>query len=105
MARTFVGALNAKVTSFPRTIPTLYPHASPNLLAFSYGSVSEVAFDDVSFFLFSPRDAEDRVIIGYIFRPFGLSSLVLDNYSPRRRPWALMESGPGPQILQPHNSY
>ena len=99
MARAFVGAFNAKVTSFPLTIPTLHPHASPIPLAFSFGSALEAAFDDVSLFLFSPRDAEDRVILGCISKPFGLSLLVLGNYSPRRRPWALMESGPGPQIL------
>ena len=65
----------------------------------------EAAFDDVSLFLFSPRDAEDRVILGCIFRPFGLSLLVLSNYFPQRRSWALMESGPGPQILWPHNIF
>ena len=64
----------------------------------------EAAFDDVSLFPFSPRDAEDRVILGCLSRPFGLSLLVLDNYSPRYGPWALLESGPGPQILWPHIS-
>ena len=102
MVRTFVGAFNVEVTSSPWTTPTLYPRASPILLTFSSGSASEVAFDDVSFFLFSSQDAEDRVILGCIFRPFGLSLLVLGNYSPRRRPWALMKSGPGPQILWPY---
>ena len=49
-------------------------------------------------------DAEDRIVLGYISRPFGLSLLVLGNYSPRRGPWALMESGPRSQILWPHNN-
>ena len=59
----------------------------------------EAVFDDVSLFLFSPRDAEDKVILGCTPRLFGLSLFVLGNYSPQRGPWALMESGPGPQIL------
>ena len=86
MARTFVGAFNAEVTSFPWTTPTPYPHASPILLAFSSRSALEVAFDDMSFFPFKPWDAEDRVILGCISRLLGLSLLVLDNYSPWRRP-------------------
>ena len=62
----------------------------------------EAAFDDVSFFLFRPWDAEDMAILGCIPRLFGILILVLGNYSPRPGPWALMESGPGPQILWPH---
>ena len=54
----------------------------------------EAAFDDMSFFPFRAWDAEDRVILGCISRLFGLSLFVLGNYSPRRGPWALMESGP-----------
>ena len=78
------------------------PRASPILPVFSFESVLDAAFGDVSFFPFRPLDAEDRAILGCTFRPFGLSPLVLGNYSPRRGPWALMESGPGPQILWPH---
>uniref|UniRef100_A0A7N2LCP5 Uncharacterized protein n=1 Tax=Quercus lobata TaxID=97700 RepID=A0A7N2LCP5_QUELO len=37
-------------------------------------------------------DAEDRVILGCISRPFELSLHVLDNGSPQRGPWALMET-------------
>ena len=59
----------------------------------------EAVFNDVSLFPFSLRDAEDRVILGYTSRPFGLLLLVLGNYSPRLGFWALMEIGPGPQIL------
>ena len=103
VARTFVGAFNAEVTSFPWTTPTLYPRASPILLTFPSGSALEVAFDDVSFFPFSPWDAKDRVILGCTSRLFGFSLLVLGNYSPRHGPWALMESGLEPQILWPHN--
>ena len=82
------------------TIPLCESHST----RLFFGSALEAAFDDVSFFLFRPWDAEDRVILGYISRPFGLLLLVLDNYSPRRGSWALMESGRGPQILWPHNS-
>ena len=104
VVRTFVSAFNAEVTSFPWTTPTLYPRASSIILAFSFRSTLEAAFGNVSFFPFGPWDAEDRDILGCIPRLFGLSLLVLGNYSPQRRPWALMESGPGPQILWPHNS-
>ena len=58
----------------------------------------------MSFLPFRPWDAEDRAILGCTFRLFSLSLLVIGNYSPRRGPWILMESGPGPQILWPHNS-
>ena len=75
------------------------PHASPISLAFSSGSALEAAFNDVSLFPFSPWDAEDRVILGCISRPFEFSLLVLGNYSPRLGLWALTEIGPGPQIL------
>ena len=54
VARPFVGAFNEEVTSSPWTNPTLYPRACPILLAFSFGSASEAAFDDVSFFPFRP---------------------------------------------------
>ena len=78
---------------------------SPIPLAFSSRSALEAAFDDVLLFPFSPQDAEDRVILGCLPRPLGLSLLVLDNYSPRRGAWALTGNGPRPQILWPHNSY
>ena len=101
MARTFVSAFNVEVTSSPWTTPTLYPHASPILLAFSFGSALEAAFDDISFFPFRPWDAEDMVILDCISRLFGLSLLVLDNFSPRGGPWALMESGLGHKFSGP----
>ena len=50
-------------------------------------------------------DAKDMVILGCIPRLFGILILVLGNYSLRRGPWALMESGSGPQILWPHKGY
>ena len=95
MAKTFVGAFNVEVTSFPWTTPTPYPYVSPILLVFSSRSALKAVFDDMSFFPFKPWDAEDRVILGCICRLFGLSLLVLDNYSPRHGPWVLMESGSG----------
>jgi len=51
---------------------------------------SGAAFDGVPFFPFKYWDAEDRIILGYISRPFGLSLHVLGNVSPRLGPWALM---------------
>ena len=93
MARTFMGAFNAEVTSLPWTTPTPYPHVSPILLAFFSGGALEVAFDDMSFFLLKSWDVEDRIILDCISRLFGLSLLVLGNYPPWHRPWVLMESG------------
>ena len=79
------------------------PRASPILLAFSSGSALGAAFDEMSFFPSRPWDAEDKVILGCTSRPFGLSLLVLGNFSPQRGPWALMKSGLRSQILWPHN--
>ena len=58
--------------------------------AFSSGNALGAAFDSVSFFPSKYWDAEDRIILGYISRPFGLSLHVLDNVSSRLGPWALM---------------
>ena len=84
------------------------PHCTPLRVSFyspfPLGALWGAAFDDVSFFPSRPWDTEDRVILGCISRPLGLSLHVLGNDSPQCGPWALMESGPGPQILWPHNS-
>ena len=72
-----MGAFNAEVTSFPWTIPTPYPHVGPILLALSSGGALEAAFDDMPPFPLKSWDAEDRVVLSCIFRPFGLSPLVL----------------------------
>ena len=101
MDRTFVGAFNVEVTSLPRTTPTLYPHVCPILLASSSGGALEATFDDMSLFPLKSWDAEDRIILGCISRLFGLSPLVLGNYSPRHGPWVLMESGPGHKFSGP----
>ena len=74
---------------------------SPILLASSSGGALEAAFDDMSLFPLKSWDAEDRVILGCISRLFGLSPLVLDNYSFRHGPWVLMESGPGHKFSSP----
>jgi len=74
---------------------------SPIILAFSSEGALEVAFDDISIFLFKSWEAEDRVILGCIYRPFGLSLFVLGNPYPRHRPWVLMESGPGCEFFGP----
>ena len=62
------------------------PLRTPILLAFSSGGALEAAFNDMSFFPFKSWDAEDRVILSCISRLFGLSLLVLGNYSPRHGP-------------------
>ena len=77
-------------------------NCSYNVLALSFGRALGAAFDGVSSLPSRFWDAEDRIVLGYIFKPFGLSLHVLGNTSPRRGPWALMESGPGSQILWPH---
>ena len=74
---------------------------SPILLAFSSGGALEAVFDYMSLFHLKSWDAEDRVILGCIYRLFGLSLLVLGNYSPRHEPWVLMESGPGHKFSGP----
>ena len=48
------------------------------------------AFDDVSFFPSKFWDAEDRIILGYTSRPYGLSLHVLGNVSPQLGPWTLI---------------
>ena len=63
----------------------------------------EAAFDDMSLFPLKSWDAEDRVILGCISKLFGLSPLVLGNYSLRHGPWVLMESGPGHKFSGPTN--
>ena len=71
------------------------------LLASSSGGVLEVAFDEMSLFPLKSWDVEDRVILGYVSRLFGLSLLVLGNYPPWHGPWALVESGPGRKFSGP----
>ena len=73
----------------------------PILLASSSRGLLEAAIDDMSLFPSKSWDAEDRVILGYVFRLFGLSLLVLGNYPPRHGPWALVESGPGRKFSGP----
>ena len=74
---------------------------SPILLAFSSEGLLEAAFDDMSLFPLKSWDTEDRVILGCISKLFGLSLLVLGNYSPWRGPWVLLESGPGHKFSGP----
>ena len=76
----------------PHRTPTWVPFYSPLLLG---------AFDDMSLFPLKSWDAEDRVILSYISRLFGLPLLVLGNYPPRHGPWALVESGPGRKFSGP----
>ena len=51
----------------------------PILLASSSGGILEVAFGDMLLFLLKFWDVEDKIILGCLYRLFGLSLLVLDN--------------------------
>ena len=73
----------------------------PILLASSSRGVLEATFDETLLFPLKSWDAEDRVILSCVFRLFGLSLLVLDNYHPRHGPWALVGSGPGRKFSGP----
>ena len=90
VARTFVGTFNAEVTAFPWTAPILYPRTRPTVLALSSESTLGAAFDGMSIFPSRFWDAKDRIVLGYISRPFGLSLHVLGNVSSWCGPWALM---------------
>ena len=79
-------------------------NCSYNVLALSSRSALGAAFDGVPFLPSRFWDAKDRIVLDYISEPFGLSLHVLGNISSRCGPWALIESGPGSQILWPHNS-
>ena len=73
----------------------------PILLASSPGGLLETIFDGMSLFPLKSWDAEDRVILGYVFMLFGLFLIVLGNYPPRHGPQALVESGPGRKFFGP----
>ena len=63
---------------------------SYTVLTISSRSALGAVFDGVPFFPSKFWDAEDRIVLGYTFRPFGLSLHVLGNVSPRLGLWALM---------------
>ena len=75
--------LIAVLTAFPL-------NCSYTILALSFGSALRAAFDGVPFFPSKFWDVEDRIVLGYTSRPFGLSLHVLSNVSPQLGPWALM---------------
>ena len=77
----------------------------PILLVSSFGDLLEAVFNDMLLFPLKSWDAEDRVILGCVSRPFGLSLLVLGDYLPRHGPWALVESGPGRKFSGPTSVY
>ena len=58
-------------------------------LSFLLGALWETAFDGMPFFPFGVWSAEDRIVLGNIFRPFGLSLYVLGYFS-------LLSAGLGP---------
>ena len=63
---------------------------SYTVLALSFGSALGAAFDGVPFFPSKFWDAEDRIVLGYISRLFGLSLYVHGNVFPWLELWALM---------------
>ena len=63
---------------------------SYTVLALSSESALGAAFDGVPFFPSKFWDVEDRIVLGYTSKPFGLSLHILDNVSPWLGPWALM---------------
>ena len=72
-------------------VMTAFPlNRSYTVLALSSGSALGSAFDGVPFFPSKFWDAEDRIVLGYTSRPFGLSLHVLGNVSSLLGPWTLM---------------
>ena len=63
---------------------------SYTVLILSSRSTLGAAFDGMPFFPSKFWDAEDRIVLGYSSRPFGLSLHVLGNVSPQLGSWALM---------------
>ena len=75
--------INAEVFSFSL-------NRSYTVLVLSSGNALWSAFDGVPVLPSRFWDAEDRIVLGYISRPFGLSLYVLGNVSPRLGPKVLM---------------
>ena len=59
---------------------------SYTILAISSRSALRAAFDDVPLFPSKFWDAEDRIVLGYTSRSFGLSLHILGNVSPQLGP-------------------
>ena len=78
-------------TEYLIVVLTAFPlNRSYTVLALSSMSTLGAAFDGVPFFPSKFWDVEDRIVLGYTSRPFGLSLHVLGNVSPWLGPWALM---------------
>ena len=75
--------LIAVLTAFPL-------NRSYTVLALSSGSALGAAVDGMPFFPSKYWDAENKIVLSYTSRLFGLSLHVLGNVSPRLGPWALM---------------
>ena len=75
--------INAEVFSFSL-------NRSYTVFVISSESALGTAFDGVPLLPSRFWDAEDRIVLDYISRPFGLPLHVLDYASPRCGPWALM---------------
>ena len=91
--------LIAVMTAFPLSlVATLLRGLFPINAEVSSFSLN-CSYPILTLFLGVPWDVENRIVLGRIFRPFGLPLHVLGNAYPQRGPWALMQSGPGSQIL------
>ena len=76
-----MGAFNAKVTVSPWIAPTPYAYGYPTVLVLLLGVLWEVAFAGMLFFPLGIWDAESRIVLGNVSRPFGLSLSVLGHFS------------------------
>ena len=76
-----MGAFNANVTVSPWIASTPYAYGYPTVLILLLRVLWEAAFAGV---LFSPLgiwDAENRIVLSNVSRPFGLSLSVLGRFS------------------------
>ena len=84
-----MGAFSANVTVSPWIASTPYAYGYPTVLILLLRALWEAAFAGV---LFSPLgiwDAENRIVLGNVSRPFGLSLSILGYFS-------LLDTGLGP---------
>ena len=91
------------MTAFPLSFVSILSRGpfSINVEVFSFSLNCSYAVPAL-FFSGASWDAEDRIILGYISRPFRLSLYVLGYIPFRLGPCALKQSGPGSQVLWPH---
>ena len=72
-----MGAFNADVIVSPWIAPAPYAYEYPTVLILLLGAPWEAAFASVLFSLLGIWDAEGRIVLGNVSRPFRLSLSVL----------------------------